>query len=306
MSGGYSFVYVARNDNYCGDAVLRLRTSLKSVCDGILSTGIDAEIVVVDWNSCVPIHTHEYFKASFQHPIKFVIVSPEMSARVFITKGVSEVHGFNLGARAASKDWIIRMDQDLLYGPKVFTYLSERASNLDPRELWWCSRRESHPAYMGMLLPTYRDVPHMYAWFDMHKDPYEFVRNHAVHLPLWTGRTYDDGEGAVGLFAMARSTWHRLGGYNEAMTGWGHMEVELSKWVTERFPGEFVWKNLHTDLTCEIVHIWHVEHRAALDSVRPLNTENVFPTRPEPNDRWGMLDFVTGIVVGTLPVSDSP
>jgi hypothetical protein len=227
------------------------------------------------------------------------MVPPETSARVFITKGVSEVHGFNLGVRAASKDWIIRMDQDLLYGPRVFTYLASRASNLDPRELWWCSRRESHPVHMGMILPTYKDVPAMHAWFDMHKNPYEFVRDYAAQLPLWTMRTYDDGMGAVGMFAMARSTWHRLGGYNEAMTGWGHMEVELSKWVSERFPGEYVWKNLHTDLNCEILHIWHVEHRAAADSVRAMNSET-FPVRPEPNVRWGMIEFVSEITRGTL------
>ncbi len=302
----YSFVYVARNDNYCGDAVLRLRTSLQSVCDGIASTGIDAEIVVVDWNSCIPIHMHEYFKARFLNPIKFVIVPPDVSAHVGIMKGVSEVHGFNLGARVACKDWIIRMDQDLLYGPRVFMYLCDRASSLDPRELWWCSRRESHPLYMGMILRAYKDVPSMYAWFDMHKNPYEFVRKQASHLPLWTGRTYDDGEGAVGLFAMARAAWHHLGGYNEAMTGWGHMEVELSKWVSERFPGEFTWKNLHDELNCEIVHIWHVEHRAASDCVRPMNAESSYPVRPDPNDRWGMVEFVSNITVGTLPASDSP
>ncbi len=298
---GYSFVYVSRNDNYCGDAVLRLRTSLKSVIDGINATGIEAEILVVDWNSCVPLHTHEYLRTSLGYPITFVIVPPETSARVGVTKGVSEVHGFNLGVRAASKDWIIRMDQDLLYGPRVFTYLSERVSNLNPRELWWCSRRESHPVYMGSILPSYKDVPPMHAWFDMHKNPYEFVREHGTQLPIWTMRTYDDGEGAVGMFAMARSTWHRLGGYNEAMTGWGHMEVELSRWVSERFPGEYVWTNLHDKLACEIVHVWHVEHRASSDSVRAMNSEESFPVRTD-SDRWGMVDFVSEIRRGTLHV----
>lgn len=277
----YSFVYVARNDNYCGDAVLRLRTSLECLITQASRTGISYEIVVVDWNSHEPLVTHDYFKNYKNEKTRFVLVPPDVSAEVGVRNGVSEVHGFNLGMRVSQEgSWVIRMDQDLLLGRRVFTYLLERASNLDPNEVWWCSRRESHPVYMQRGMD---------AWFDMHKHPADFVDAQYPYLPLWTGRTYDDGEGAVGLFAMARDTWYRLGGYNEGMTGWGHMEVELSKHMSERFP-DLKWVNLHGLLECAIVHIWHMEHRRVGASARPMNAEAFEPRSGSNVDgTWGMV-----------------
>jgi len=35
------------------------------------------------------------------------------------------------------------------------------------------------------------------------------------------------GIGAVGVMMVSRKLWFQLQGYDEAMTGWGHMEVEL-------------------------------------------------------------------------------
>lgn len=278
----YSFVYVARNDTYCGDAVLRLRTSLECLVTQASRTNLPYEIVVVDWNSLEPLMTHEYFK-SYKNPnTRFVLVPPDVSADVGIRNGVSEVHGFNLGMRVAQGSWVIRMDQDLLFGRRVFTYLLSRASNLDPNEIWWCSRRESHPVYM---------TRGMDAWFDMHKHPADFVDAQYPYLPLWTGRTCDDGEGAVGLFAMARDTWHRMGGYHESLTGWGHMEVELGKHIAERFP-ELKWVNLHGPLECAIVHIWHMEHRRVSASTRPMNAESFEPRSGSNVDgTWGVVPY---------------
>lgn len=279
----YSFVYVARNDTYCGDAVLRLVTSLKCLITQASRVGLSYEVVIVDWNSQEPLASHEYFRAPLGANVKltFVEVPPDVSLDVGVRNGVSEVHGFNLGMRIATGEWVIRMDQDLLLGHLIFKYLTSRASNLDPNELWWCSRRESHPVYME---------GGMDAWFDMHKRPADFVDATYPHLPLWTLRTYDDGEGAVGLFAMARSTWHKIGGYHESLTGWGHMEVEMGKFVAEQFP-DLRWVNLHGPMECAIVHIWHPEHRRVSSSVRPMNTADSFEPRSgsNVNGTWGMV-----------------
>jgi hypothetical protein len=281
----YSFVYVSRNDTYCGDAVLRLCTSVKCLITQASRAKLSYEIVIVDWNSDQPLASHEYFRAPFgasNVKLTFVEVPPAVSLEVGVRNGVSEVHGFNLGMRVASGTWVIRMDQDILLGWRVLTYLLERASSLDPNEVWWCSRRESHPVYMEGSFD---------AWFDMHKRPANFVDAMYPHLPLWTGRTYDDGNGAVGLFAMARSTWHKMGGYHEGLTGWGHMEVEMAQWMAARFP-ELHWVNLHGPMGCAIVHIWHPEHRrVGGTSVRPMNTADVFEPRSGSNvdGTWGMV-----------------
>lgn len=284
----YSFVYVSRNDTYCGDAVLRLVTSIKCLITQAVRVGLSYEIVVVDWNSQEPLASHDYFRAPLGSPdvkLTFVEVPPDVSLEVGVRNGVSEVHGFNLGMRVAQGSWVIRMDQDLLFGHKVFSYFLERASSLDPNELWWCSRRESHPVFMEGGMDT---------WFDMHKRPANFVDAMYPHLPLWTGRTYDNGEGAVGLFAMARETWHKIGGYHELLTGWGHMEVELAELVAAKFP-ELRWVNLHDRLGCAIVHIWHLEHRrVGGSSVRPMNSAaGSFEPRSGTNvdGTWGMVSY---------------
>jgi hypothetical protein len=281
----YSFVYVARNDNYCGDAVLRLHTSIRCLITQAVRTKTPYEIVVVDWNSNEPIHTHEYFKSPFPHnvAIKFVRVPCDVSREIGVTNGVSEVHGFNLGMRVASGEWVVRMDQDLLLGRNVFTYLMSRLHNLDENELWWCSRRESHPVYMERGLDS---------WFDLLRNPADFVDAHYPYLPLWTQRTHDDGRGAVGLFAMAKNTWCQIGGYHESLTGWGHMEVELAQHVAKEHP-HLRWINLHDTLDCAIVHIWHLEHRQVSTSTRPMNSET-FEPRTE-NQHWGMVKYAPRI-----------
>lgn len=287
-----SFLYVSRNDQYCGDSPLRLFTSMKCLCQQIKRCSFDGdcEIVLVDWNSEVEIAFNEHFQERLPLPIKYVCVSRETVKKAGITVPVSEVHAFNLAVRASRGDYVIRLDQDLLLTQRVIHFL--KTDSLKPNEILWCSRRESHPVHMSNILSGYSPRSRE-AWYDLLRDPARFVDLHYINLPLWCNREYHNGEGAVGLFGMHRTVWIQTLGYNERMTGWGHMEIEFGKRL---IASGLQWRNLHSILDCGIVHIWHPEHRNS--TPRPLNDMDYECTQTL--DTFGLGEFLNEIRSGTL------
>ena len=286
-----SFLFVSRNDQYCGDSPLRLFTSLKCLSHQIIRASFkdSCEIILVDWNSSVPLIEHEYFQERLPVPIHYVNVRQETVKKAGITVPVSEVHAFNLAVRAASGEYVIRLDQDLLISQRVIEFL--KSDLLKPNELLWCSRRESHPTHMSSVIPAGYTARSREAWYDLLRDPAKFVNLNYHNLPLWNNRVYDNGEGAVGLFGMHRSVWIHTLGYNEQMTGWGHMEIEFGKRL-ESVPG-LVWRNLSETLDCAIVHIWHPEHRSA--TPREINHMDGSLQFRQSIDTFGMGEYLNEI-----------
>jgi hypothetical protein len=277
----FTFLYATRNDNYCGDSPLRMKTSLSALLQQLETKFIHlqskTEVIVVDWNSDEPLQDHPYFRG-IRVPglLKYVLVPPHLAAKYNSKGPLSEVHAYNVGARLAKGKYILRLDQDILVGSRFLQYLETLLSlqvDMNQLEPMWCSRRE---------LP-----PHLVD--DIVQNPVDFVNCVAHRLPLWCNEKYINGVGAVGIFGMPRQLWHRIHGYHESLTGWGHMEVEIS----QRFEQLSIsWINLHDTVGCEFVHIWHPVH----GSERTINDHESFPPRNQA-DTWGCLVDIPSFAV---------
>ena len=89
------------------------------------------------------------------------------------------------------------------------------------------------------------------------------------------------GEGAVGVFVVNRKLWFEKQGFNEKMTGWGHMEVEFFRRLRQS-AGPVGHDGLR-----DIYPAVHIHHPIATLGSKPINEwvdKQVFI--PQPN--WGL------------------
>lgn len=121
-----SYIIASRNDQYCGDSLQRLQSTVHKLLPQI------GEIIIVDWGSDNPI-SHE---ARFHFVnLKFIYVPQEITQRY--TTPFHETLALNIGIRRASGHFIARLDQDILCGDPWFDFVSK----LDPSH--------SYPAYFS-------------------------------------------------------------------------------------------------------------------------------------------------------------
>lgn len=291
----YTFIYATRNDFYCGDAPLRLITSLRALtsqlarCDDLKH---EVEILVIDWNSPTngTLLTHPYFAHDqFEIDVTFIEV-PKETAIKYSTSGVSEVHAYNVGARLAQGIFLLRMDQDIVVGQRFISFLQTHTTTdlLSSRKAWWCSRKETHPRYM---------LRGEQAWNEFMSSPCTFVNTYGDALPMWYQQKFFDGVGAVGVFGMSKRVWYELEGYNESMTGWGHMENEMALRMKQC---DIRWRNIHDDIQCDCYHIWHSTAHG-----RNINESTTFPERNQ-SLTWGCIEDIHNSAMRGITILKTP
>lgn len=252
-----SFILTSRNDNYCGNSPQRLFTSLAALSTLLQKNNLESyEIVLVDWNSEIPLLENPEFKKIDN--LVYINVKPEI-AKKYSRFHLSEVHALNLAARSAKGDLLLRLDQDTIIGERFINLLKEYYSNDEVfNKLWWSSRRETNET-------QYNDVV---------KNPIEFINQYGNELPYWCNKIYKYGEGAVGIFGVPRKLWMLEKGYNENMMGWGHMELEFR----DRLVKHTDWFHVDDNTNTDFYHIWHIrdnkEHNNHNYSIYPPNKEN--------------------------------
>lgn len=251
----YSFLFASRNDEYEGNAIERLTATLYALIQLIAmrpSLVREVEIVLVDWNSEVPLRTNPAFDrlAHGRKLVRIVEVSPAVARRYEDRVELSEVHALNLAAACARGKMLLRLDQDTLTGKQAVDMLIHVRDHERWRlhQVWWVGRKETPPE-------DYDDVianPNMYVHYNCNRLPYFGD----------TPENNRNGLGAVGVLGIPRELWMSSGGYDQSMSLRGHMEIELvNRLARERY----VW-NLHDDWGTDFYHIWHT-----YDSKRPWN-----------------------------------
>lgn len=281
----YTFLYVTRNDNYCGDSPLRFKTSLLNLVSQLSKFEYlkkHVEILIVDWNSDIPIKNHPYLQNfnSNNIIIHYLIIPPTIASKYNKRGPVSEVHAYNVGVRFSSGKYILRMDQDILIGHRFLQYLIDKEPN--EKELLWSPRRDIPPnEYLSQELQNL-----------LYNDPSTFVFQLSNRIPIWPVTEQNvsianllNGNGAVGIFGFSKNIWCTIGGYNENLTGWGHMEVEMKKYFLIH---NCYWTNLHEILDYNFFHIYHTTHTS---QERQNNNLDIFPERNQINT-WGLIEDI--------------
>jgi len=248
-----SLILAARNDNYCGDSPGRLQITLNHA--GVKLHEHDAEILVCDWGSRVPLREVLTLNAHAKEITRFHYI-PRILTSQFPVQ-FSEVHALNSVARWAAGDFIGRIDQDTLIGERFVKWFYSG----EPSErcfYWWSARRDMK-----------KDQP-----LDLH----ESCRESLDRGEIW--RT------AVGIFLMPTRTYHDLRGYDERTIYKNHIEHEFF-WRLKQVL-EFV--DLGKLVDYDFYHLWHDRadnKRQKRNVMLDLPTLKNLPLRPNPV-RWGL------------------
>jgi hypothetical protein len=130
-----SIVLAARNDNYGGDFLVRLRRSVDSIIYGAETWGIPVEIVIVEWNppqNRPMLREALSFSSTFKKLILRVITVPaEYHNRFGVKIPLIEYVAKNVGIRRAKGDFILVTNPDIFFPAVFFEALAKEVLETD-------------------------------------------------------------------------------------------------------------------------------------------------------------------------------
>jgi hypothetical protein len=144
-----TFVIAGRNDDYGGNFVGRLLHFLRTVICSCLVCGIQAEIVLVEWNPSPDrqllrdlLHSVRTTKSA---PVRIITVPPEIHMRLPNSNKMTffEYIAKNIGIRKARGKFILCTNPDVVFSPEMFTWLG--SGQIDEGEFYRIDRIDFHP-----------------------------------------------------------------------------------------------------------------------------------------------------------------
>ena len=289
-----SWILISRNDDYCGNPMERLKTTLHHLFKKLHQYGLEQsnEVILIDWNSEIPIVNNPQIDKWLQetnYNLKVLEVPPELAQKITDSK-LSEVHGLNAAARRANGHFIIRIDQDCVVGDEIFEFICKNCKE-DPNlynTVWWCTRRNT-------TLKQYRDFI---------KDPETFLAKNAEKTKSMMCKknpTYQNLGYHVGILGVPKNIWIEHKGFNEQLVYYGTMELELFPRLKEK-NASITYLNEWLRMQNPVYHIWHKNYLMQKD--RKYNTHifhldeknNIYKLKPN-DENWGLAHFDLNIAV---------
>ena len=223
-----SLVMCSRNDNYSGNSLYRLQTSLNYLALQVVSLDreYDVEVIVTDWGSEIPLRQALALTQAAARITRFLEVPSELAQDKQRDSPFAEVVANNAAIRRARGMYIGRIDQDTLVGRRFLHRFFERVAECHDSSI----ALDSSFLFVGR-----RHVPLGF----VHKSPsldavVSYIEAFRSVLPR-------DGVGQrpwfdapVGVAMMYRDLWHECRGYDERLLYWGFMDTDLG--LTDRPP----------------------------------------------------------------------
>lgn len=267
-----SLILCSRNDAYCGDSVRRLTVTLNhaaSVLDRQGDRGQNAEIVLADWGSEVPLADVLELSPAARDLLRIHHLPKERTER--FNSSFSEVHALNAAARASGGDWIGRIDQDTLIGTRFVDWFFSDAVTAACASF---SGRRDMTAEQSQ---------------DCARGTLEYVAARGEQIPLFgspsTTSEDDWWRSAVGILLIPRTTFFDLGGYDETNIHYNHMEHEF----IARLRRVVDVRNIGPELGYDFYHQFHPT-RGSFKENRCLAERDLRKIELRPNgETWGLL-----------------
>jgi hypothetical protein len=291
-----SLVAAARNDDYGGDFLGRMTRFLGVLYSIGRAEGLDAEVVLVEWNPPAgrPRLAEAIDWRSFPEPLPTRILHvPEETHARLPNSGVIPLHEYvakNVGIRRARGEFVLSTNPDLLFGRglvrllardglerghfyRVDRYDVREAPPRDPRAaLRFCARHIWKVHTRGRSL-TFARPPS--AW---RRAAWSLLGGYELSPPAETGDplTLLHTNASGDFLVMHREDWHRLHGYPELGVA-GHADsymcamARAAGLVQRALPPRY--------------RIYHQEHPRAVDwsnpeaSARPVAEQADFERR---------------------------
>jgi hypothetical protein len=258
-----SFVLVTRNDNYEGNPISRLKTSLqhnlKNLKKYFNNSFNEFEFLIGDWGSDTPI-TKKMLDVEEYSNVKVIYFNKNITSQ--FNTPFNEVHSLNYLIRNSNNRYVARLDQDIIIGEQFFEYLKQ--NGLNENKLYWSTRRD--------LYDTFNNED--YSQNNLNFDPNNILFYQA----------------AIGIIIADKNLWCDIKSYNENNIQRNHMEHDLySRFLEKIGIGNLI--NLGLILDSPFYHLYHTRIQ---NGIRQTNNYGL----PFINDEnWGLELFKNNITI---------
>lgn len=243
----FSFIAVSRNDNYGGDAKIRLQNTINLLGKLIIESKQEEmfEIIIVDWGSFLPnLHKVLNIDEEIKKMIKFIIVPFEMANYYSSDSSFSEVHAMNCAFRRMSGDFFIRIDQDTIVGQRFLDFLTQ--SKKIP-SVSFSGRRDFQKDHKGGTGYYYNIIKSEKSL----EIPLAHARN--AYNNLKEGRIFSFYGSAVGCLMIEKQAFKNVKGFNEELVFLNQMEMDLFN----RLSIDYKVYNLGLKVNFDFYHQYH-------------------------------------------------
>lgn len=290
-----SLVICSRNDDYSGNSLYRLQTSLNYLALQVISLhrDDDVEVIVTDWGSDVPLRQAVALTQDATRITRFLEVPPALARDKQRGSPFAEVVANNAAIRQARGTYIGRIDQDTLVGHRFLRRFFEQVDG----------RHDSAIALdSSFLFVGRRHVPLAF----VRKSPsldvvVSYIEALGPVLPRDGVAQRPWFDAPVGVAMMHRDLWHDCRGYDERLIYWGFMETDLGLRIGQRHSVT----NLAPAFGCDFFHLSHTTRRFKV--TRRRKNARAMPRTFAPNDEnWGLVQYGLGLHTAMPPRHASP
>lgn len=226
-----SLVLCSRNDQFQGDSLWRLATTLNHAAFHAAALGRldDIEIVVTDWGSEEPLRDAVRLSAEAAGIVRFVTVPVALAQEKQRDSRFAEVFAINAAARRSRGEYIGRIDQDTLVGRHFLEWFFRAADGGQvPFALHasvMISNRRRIPYHFAVRKPSFAVLQRCLSWWDRRLPTMDLL----ISDNYW--------ECYIGIVLFHRRLWDECGGYDESFIYYSFMEFDLFLRLTMRYPG---------------------------------------------------------------------
>ncbi len=292
-----SYILVSRNDEYCGDSVGRLTTTLNHLGETLARHGKteQSEVVLVDWASPhKPLKDVLVLESSVKAIIKIVTVPKQIAAAYQRDSPFSEVHAMNTGFRHMSGRYFGRIDQDTLVGNRFIQWFYDEFEVVDYGFEWPKAAFSGRRNLDAAQSKRYRDYVFCN---DTSKTVAICHPNFHFSRVTPSGKMMPFYGGAVGILLVEGGVYEAEKGFNERLVYMNSMDVEFMNRLAIRYP----LYNLSLKLDADFYHLYHERADGASgdftqpyverDGARKTNSQSIRESVvPNDNDEyWGLI-----------------
>jgi len=276
-----SFVMTGRNDGFMGDFVWRIETAVNILARSADRLGrlSDIEIVVVDWNSDVPLRDVVSLRREAALITRFVTVPGAIAVPRQQDTHFPDSIVINTGVRRARGEFISQTGSDVVFTTATLAALLGVLEGRIGYDL---------PLQKAFMTGGRRHIPNGIIRRGLALEEFEcYLERNAAFFPEERG---GPGHAApTNLMLMHHDLWHASRGFDERFIYWGFNDIDLALRVTARH-GFIPLENFG-------VNSLHMEHWTTPRDYSPqrmfrrLNpVDNLMPHFTPNSETWGLGD----------------
>lgn len=247
MKNSISFILCSKNDDYEGGALSRLQTSLNHNLE--ITKTIDREFIITDWGSDTPLESVITIPEEHKHCVRWLYVPKSVTEKY--DSPFVEVLSLNAAARRSTKNFIARLDQDILVGNSFMHLVT--LNRFTENEFYFSNRR------------------------DFAKDQPVVCSQEKVFISPYGSPYYHY---AVGMLLIPKDLWFKVKGYNESMIYYCHMEHDF----IARCDKHASLINLGAETNFDFYHLYHERQQGKAKKLNTLNMPFIN------DDNWGLIN----------------